>query len=415
MVARINTGKSISKALNYNEQKVKNGSAEMLSASGFIRTVDSMNFYDKKHFFESYTSLNQNATTNVLHVSLNFDPSEKLSNEKMIVIANDYMGKIGFGEQPYLVYRHNDSGHPHLHIVSTNIKNTGERISMHRLGANQSESARKEIEVAFNLVIADSKRNMQTSIIVAVNASKVIYGKSEIKRAISNILKVVLNQYKFSSLPELNAVLQLYNVNAERGDKDSRMYGKGGLVYRVLDEKGNKVGTPVKSSLFYMKPTLKMLEQKFKENEKLKEPFKKKLQAKIGWVLHKKTKNLDAFIKALQSEGVSVIVRRGKENLLFGLTYVDHKNQVVFNGSDLGKQYSGKAVMENFKSKPESWPVIKIARYLKFQYDKQLQHEIKGGDWKLGPVLPEASMPYEPIPYSMKIKKRRKKNKHIRF
>ncbi len=130
----------------------------------------------------------------------------------------------------------------------------------------------------FNLVKAESKKNAQSTSITPINASKVIYGKSEIKRSISNILRTVLSQYRFSSMPELNALLQLYNVVAERGEKDSRMFKQGGLVYRVLDDKGNKVGSPIKASLFYMKPTLKMLEQKFTENEKLKEPLKKKVQ-----------------------------------------------------------------------------------------------------------------------------------------
>ena len=52
MVARINTGKSISKALNYNEQKVANGKAECIIASGFIKYVNRLNFYDKLHHFE---------------------------------------------------------------------------------------------------------------------------------------------------------------------------------------------------------------------------------------------------------------------------------------------------------------------------------------------------------------------------
>ena len=413
MVARINTGKSISKTLNYNENKVRKGVAEILFGSGFIEPVKSLNFYQKKNIFERNTILNDTAITNVLHVSLNFDPSEKLTNEKMLAIATDYMEKIGFGLQPYMVYRHNDSGHPHLHIVSTNIKSNGERISMHRLGANQSEKARKEIEIAFNLVKADSRKNSQGVKIVPVNASKVLYGRSEIKRSISNVLSVVLNQYKFSSMPELNAVLQLYNVNAERGDKDSRMYEKGGLVFRVLDDKGNKVGTPIKASLFYMKPTLKMLDQKFRANEKLKEPLKKKLQSSIKWILHKEPKNIEGFVKGLQGESISLIVRKGKENVIYGLTYIDHKNKTVFNGSDLGKEFSAKAVLQSFgqaMSKEERSIKIDSTESM-----KQLQEEIKDGDWKIGELLPEAKMPYEPIPYSMKIKKKQRKQRRIRF
>jgi hypothetical protein len=80
MVARINTGKSISKALNYNEKKVQQGQAELLLAHNFLKEAGQMTFYDKLRSFEKLTSLNERATTNTLHVSLNFDPSEKLAN-----------------------------------------------------------------------------------------------------------------------------------------------------------------------------------------------------------------------------------------------------------------------------------------------------------------------------------------------
>lgn len=75
MVARINTGKSISKALNYNEQKVLQGKAECILASGFIKDIHQLNFYDKQHHFERLTSLNEKASVNTLHVSLNFGSS----------------------------------------------------------------------------------------------------------------------------------------------------------------------------------------------------------------------------------------------------------------------------------------------------------------------------------------------------
>jgi hypothetical protein len=103
MVARINTGKSISKALNYNEKKVQQNDAKLLLAHNFIKGPDQLTFYDKLRSFEKLTSLNERTTTNTLHVSLNFDPSENLPDEKLTVIAASYMKRIGFGNQPYLV------------------------------------------------------------------------------------------------------------------------------------------------------------------------------------------------------------------------------------------------------------------------------------------------------------------------
>ncbi len=355
MVARINTSKSISKALNYNEDKLRKEKAEILFASGFLKDADKLNFYDKINHFERLTSLNDRAVTNTLHVSLNFDPSEQLSNDKLTAIAERYMQQIGFGQQPYLVYRHHDAGHPHIHIVSTNIQKDGKRISMHNIGRNQSEKARKDIEKEFGLVKADSKKISDTFKVLPVNASKVVYGKSETKRAIANVLMVVLNQYRYSSLPELNAVLKLYNVVADRGAEDSRMFQQKGLTYRVLDEKGNTVGTPIKASAFYMKPTLAYLEKKFDENESLKTPLKKKLKAAIDWQLNKPPSNLAVFIKALEKENISTVLRTGKDGVIYGITYVDHKNKAVFNGSNIGKAYSAKAILEKWS--PAATPV----------------------------------------------------------
>lgn len=64
------------------------------------------------------------------------------------------MDKIGFGDQPYLIYQHHDAGHPHIHITSINVQDNGKRIDMHNIGKDKSEPARKEIEEAFNLVKA---------------------------------------------------------------------------------------------------------------------------------------------------------------------------------------------------------------------------------------------------------------------
>ena len=90
MVARINTGKDVSKALNYNEQKVQQGRAEILHASGFVKDAKQLNFFDKVSQFNRNNSLNEKATTNTLHVSLNFYPREHLSNTELTEIASSY-------------------------------------------------------------------------------------------------------------------------------------------------------------------------------------------------------------------------------------------------------------------------------------------------------------------------------------
>ena len=278
MVAVIHSSSSLRNALNYNEQKVKEQVATCLAAVHYPKDLEHLNFYQKLNRLQNQAALNVRTKVNSVHISLNFDPSEKLSEERLREIADTYLQKIGFAKQPYLLYQHNDSGHPHVHIVTTNIKADGKRIELHNLGKNQSEKARKEIEISFGLVKAEDSKQQQARELKPVNVRKVQYGRSETKRAITNVLDAVLKNYKYTSLPELNAVLQQYHVIADQGNQNSRVYQNNGLTYRILDENGEKVGVPIKASDFYNKPTLKFLEERFPLNEAARQSHKARVK-----------------------------------------------------------------------------------------------------------------------------------------
>ncbi len=359
MVAVIHTSSSLRNALNYNEQKVKEQVATCLSAVNYPKDLEHLNFYQKLSRLQNQAALNVRTKVNSVHISLNFEPSEKLSEERLREIADTYLQKIGFAKQPYLLYQHHDSAHPHVHIVTTNIKADGKRIELHNLGKNQSEKARKEIEISFGLVKAEDSKQRQAWELKPVNAQKVQYGRSETKRAITNVLDAVLKNYKYSSLPELNAVLQQYNVMADRGNENSRVYQNNGLTYRILDENGEKVGVPIKASDFYNKPTLKFLEERFPLNEAAKQSHKSRVKNTIDLAFLKQPKqSFDSLMKALEKEGIITVSRQNADGVIYGLTYVDHKTKCVFNGSAIGKQYSAKGILERC-NEPLETPVQK--------------------------------------------------------
>lgn len=346
MVAKIKTGRSIIGAINYNEHKVGLGKAELLLAQGYLKDPLDLTFNNKLERLTDLAKRNQLTLVNTLHVSLNFAIGENLDKDILQQIADDYMQGLGFGEQPYLVYQHHDAGHPHLHIVTTNIKPDGKRISFHLLANRASESSRKQVELTYNLVKAEDQGKQQNNI--GKPLEQVNYGKSEVKRSITNVVNEVVRAYKFTSIPELNAVLNQYNITADRGSKDSRMYEKNGLVYWVLDEKGNKLGVPIKASSIYGKPTLKTLEDRFRLNEVLRKPLKEELKTKLDKALLKPLSK-SAFQKQLKTEGIQVIFRQNEEGRLYGITFVDHKSKAVFNGSDLGKMYSAASLTGWFR------------------------------------------------------------------
>jgi hypothetical protein len=345
MVAKIKSGKSLIGALNYNEKKVKQEKAQLIDAVGYMKEATDLNFYEKLIRLTDLAERNERTKTNTVHISLNFANGDNIPEDKLNNIAVDYMKGIGFENQPYLVYQHFDAGHPHVHIVTTNIKSDGYRISLHYLGQNESEKARKAIEIKYGLIKAEKQQKQKPDLKAKALAAD--YGKAETKRVITNVLSHVLHTYKFTSVPELNAVLQGYNLQADRGSKSSRMFAHEGLVYWITDKQGNKVGVPIKASTVYGKPTLKTLEEKFRLNETLRKPLKENLKTIIAQAL-KQSSNRQSFHQALRAENVQVRFRWNEEGRIYGVTFIDHKNKAVFNGSDLGKEFSANPMNERF-------------------------------------------------------------------
>lgn len=346
MVAIIKTGYSIYKVFYYNENKVKENVAKCIGAGNYPIDADKMGLTVKLNRFLKQLELNENVKRNSVHISINFDPSENHSKEKLMAIADTYMEKIGFGEQPYLVYQHNDSGHPHIHLVSINIQRDGKRIDMQNIGKNRSEPARKEIEERFELVKAQGNKNSTDFTLKPIISQKIQYGRSESKKAITNVLNQVLSSYKYASFQELNAVLKQYNVLADRGNEDSKMFKAKGLMYRILDDDGKPIGVPIKASLFYNKPTLRFLEEKFASNKTNEVSNIRRVKNAIDMAFFKTQISLAELVQVLQKDGINTVFRKNAEGLIYGITYVDHTTKCVFNGSTLGKQYSAKAIQE---------------------------------------------------------------------
>lgn len=345
MVAKIMIGKSIRGILHYNENKVSEGEAKLILASGFAGEIEHMTFDHKLQRFQRLTELKPSVKTNALHISLNFDSSEQVSSAKMQAIAIAYMERIGFGDQPFLVYRHNDAGHQHLHIATTSIQRDGTSIDLHNIGRSPSEQARKAIEIEFDLVKAESKGFKQEPGIRPADLEQIKYGRQSTKKQISNVLAGVINNYRFTSIAELNAVLKQFNVMADRGREDTEMFKKNGLIYSMLDKDGNKIGVPIKASAFYAKPTLNNLERKFEKNKELRKPHKSDLIARIDKVLLN-YQNLTRATLAdeLRKQGTSLVLRENNDGRIYGVTFVDHQKKVVFKGSDLNKRYSANAI-----------------------------------------------------------------------
>lgn len=350
MVARVKSGKNIRGVLSYNENKVKEGTAHGIDAVGFGCSAEELSFANKLTRFTKLTNLNRVAKTNAIHISLNFHPDERLSEQTLKEIAASYMEKIGFGEQPYLVYQHDDAAHPHIHIATVNICSNGKRIDIHNIGKNKSDQARKEIEEAFGLIKAEDQENKIAAGLKPADLSVAEYGKRPTKNEISNIVRIIAKSYRYASFKEYSDILKEYNVLAKLGEPGTRMQQAGGLVYQLLDKKtGEGIGIPIKPSSIYEKPTLKSIEARYESNRETRKNYKERIMRTIDRVLEQAT-DKPSFLAALKAENIVADFKENSEGHTYGITYIDKTSCCFFNGSDIEKAYSAKAILERLQT-----------------------------------------------------------------
>ncbi|MCD2424374.1 relaxase/mobilization nuclease domain-containing protein [Niabella pedocola] len=350
MVVRIKSGKSIRGVLSYNENKVKDSVAQCIEAVGFGCLPEELSFGNKLSRFIKLTERNKIAKTNAIHITLNFHPDEKLSDGSLKNIAATYMEKIGFGDQPYLVYRHFDAAHDHIHIATVNIRSDGTRIDIHDIGRNESEQARKEIEETFRLIHAEGRAYSMTTVLKPADLTQAKYGKRPTKNEISNIVRTVAKSFKYGSFKEYSDILREYNVLASRGEPGTKMHKEGGLVYQLFDKNKNKgVGIPIKSSSIYEKPTLKNIEQRFEQNKVARKQYRQRVIRTVDRILTNPT-DKRAFIAALEAENIIADFKTNEDLYIYGITFLDKNTGCFFNGSDIGKAYSAKAILDRLQT-----------------------------------------------------------------
>lgn len=132
MVANIRSGSSPGGALRYNKEKIDKYEAEVLFWQKMLEPFDKHGRMDIDTCMESfrpYLEANRRTTNTVFHASLNPSPEDKLTDDQLRDIAQEYMDRMGYGEQPYIVFKHKDISREHLHLVSLRVDENGHKLS----------------------------------------------------------------------------------------------------------------------------------------------------------------------------------------------------------------------------------------------------------------------------------------------
>ena len=339
MVAKISIGSSLYGALCYNGEKVNKENGRILGSNKIIIPVDGKaDIGQMAENFRMFMPKMGKTKKPVLHISLNPHPDDRLSDQDFEILAREYLDKLGFGEQPYVIYKHEDIDRHHIHIVTVNVNEEGKRLNQDFL-YRRSKKITTELEEKYNLHKAQREKISPDTPITKVDSN------GDIKRQVANTVKMVGMRYKFQSMGEYNAILGLYNVRCDTAD--GRVNGREyhGLVYFATDDNGNKIATPLKASRLGKFASRTAIDGRF---ERAKEkidlaPTKRKVADALS-----QSSDKDDFVAKLKERNIDVVFRYTDEGRIYGVTFVDHDTMTALNGSRLGKEFSANALNARF-------------------------------------------------------------------
>ena len=414
MVAKISVGSSLYGAIAYNGEKINEAQGRLLTTNRIYNdgsgTVDINNAMEG---FHTFLPPQMKVEKPVVHISLNPHPDDVLTDAELQDIAREYLEKLGFGNQPYLVFKHEDIDRHHLHIVTVRVDENGKCIS-DRNNYYRSKQITRELEKKYGLHDAERRNRRLDTPLCKVDASA-----GDVKKQAGNIVKVLNGQYRFQTMGEYRALLSLYNMTVEeaRGNVQGREYH--GLVYSVTDDMGNKVGNPFKSSLFGKSVGYEAVQKKFaRSKQEIKDRKLAGMTKRTVLSVLEGTHDKDKFVATLKGKGIDTVLRYTEEGRIYGATFIDHHTGCVLNGSRMGKELSANALQEHFTLPYAGLPPVPLSVPVEEPENRQGysggEYESHSGGMNLfAPEGPAVDAEEEAFIRAMQRKKKKKKRKGL--
>ena len=357
MIAKISATENLGGALGYNFKKVEKGEANILLAAELYQSKEGRyTMEDVLADMEALIPKNCRTKKTVFHCSLNPHPDEKLSDEQLTQIAKEYMEALGYGNQPYIVFKHNDIAREHIHIVSLRVNSKGRKIS-DKFEKRRSKKITDALERKYGLIpsskIADKVMN---------ETPKIDTTGGNIKKQVANILRMVLKHYRFCSLGELNAILSKYNLAVEEVKTVFRGKNYDGLVYVPTDDKGGKISTPINASDIGRGVGYTAVQNRIQKSKLVVKPLVPAIRDKVLQTMRTSPRTEEELRQRLEEQGLRVVIRKNESGRIYGITFIDDKGGIALNGSRLGKGYAAN-IFNGYFSNPAHNPFLDETLY----------------------------------------------------
>jgi len=357
MIAKISATENLGGALGYNFKKVKKGEANILLAAELYQSKEGRyTMEDVLADMEALIPKNCRTKKMVFHCSLNPHPDEKLPDETLMQIAKEYMEALGYGKQPYIVFKHNDIAREHIHIVSLRVDSRGQKIN-DRFEKRRSKKITDALEKRFGLIPSSKVADKAVE-----ETPKIDITRGNIKEQVACALRMVLKHYRFCSLGELNAILSAYNLAVEEVKTEFRGKKYDGLVYVPTDDKGDKVSSPIHASDIGRGVGYTAVQNKMQKSKQAIKPLRSIIRYRVLQTMRTSPKTEEELRQRLEEQGLRAVIRKNESGRIYGITFIDDKAGIALNGSRLGKGYAAN-IFNTYFSNPTLNPFLDEALY----------------------------------------------------
>ena len=357
MIAKISATENLGGALGYNFKKVEKGEANILLAAELYQSKEGRyTMEDVLADMEALIPKNCRTKKTVFHCSLNPHPDEKLSDEQLTQISKEYMEALGYGNQPYIVFKHNDIAREHIHIVSLRIDGEGKKIN-DKFEKRRSKQITDTLERKYDLIPSSKVADKAVE-----ETPKIDITRGNIKEQVASALRMVLKHYRFCSLGELNAILSAYNLAVEEVKTEFRGKKYDGLVYVPTDDKGDKVSSPIHTSDIGRGVGYTAVQNRMQKSKQAIKPLISIIRYRVLQTMRTSPKTEEELQQRLEEQGLRVFIRKNESGRIYGITFIDDKEGIALNGSRLGKGYAAN-VFNGYFSNPTHNPFLDETLY----------------------------------------------------
>lgn len=316
MVVKILQASRSFEGVDYNERKNEKGISELLEAKNFdtITQLHNKEFY--KNYLTKIGSLNPYVKNKQFHAILS-TKGNKHSFEELKNYAKEYIKFMGYENNPYLIYGHRDTENNHVHIVSTRVDKKGGKIDDTYENKRSQQFLKQVLKIDYSLNYEELKNESLS--------------------------------YQFSTVAQFKLLLERYHYKFK--EKDDRI-----LVFKT----GNKTD---EISMELLLEKIKIYADHSNLKKKYKAIFKK----------YSDGKNIEQFKNIVHEKfGIELVFhtakkikydplkerKKNRKQRPYGYTIIDHKNKVVFKGSEI---YSLRNLLEAEKrplKRKEIYPIL---------------------------------------------------------